>query len=160
MGLCSILDNGGKYMAERKATAEWKGSLKEGEGKIALGSGAFEGSFSFNTRMGDEPGTNPEELIAAALAGCYAMALNATLEKKGTPARNVNVETNVHFGKDDAGFKISRIDLSAEAAVDGIDDDSFQEIAKQVKETCPVSKALAAVEITLNAKLANAASAA
>ena len=147
-------------MAERKATAEWKGSLKEGEGKIALGSGAFEGSFSFNTRMGDEPGTNPEELIAAALAGCYAMALNATLEKKGTPARNVNVETNVHFGKDDAGFKISRIDLSAEVAVDGIDDDSFQEIAKQVKETCPVSKALAAVEITLNARLANAASAA
>jgi len=147
-------------MTERRATAEWKGSLKEGEGKIALGSGAFEGSFSFNTRMGDEPGTNPEELIAGALAGCYAMALNATLEKKGTPARNVNVETKVHFGKYDAGFKISRIDLSAEASVEGIDDEAFQQIAKEVKQTCPVSKALAAIDITLEARLSNAASAA
>ena len=147
-------------MAERRANAQWNGSLKEGTGKIALGSGSFEGNFSFNTRMGDEPGTNPEELIAGALAGCYAMALNATLEKNGTPARNVNVATNVHFGKDDTGFRISRIDLSAEASVDGIDDDAFQQIAKEVKQTCPVSKALAAVEITLEARLANAASAA
>ena len=147
-------------MAERRAKADWNGSLKEGQGKIALGSGSFEGNFSFNTRMGDEPGTNPEELIAGALAGCYAMALNATLEKKGTPARNVNVDAKVHFGKDDTGFKISRIDLSAEASVDGIDDEAFQQIAKEVKKTCPVSKALATVEITLDARLANAASAA
>jgi lipoyl-dependent peroxiredoxin len=147
-------------MAERKATAEWNGSLLEGKGRIALGSGAFEGPFSFNTRMGDEPGTNPEELIGGALAGCYAMALNATLEKKGTPARNVNVATNVHFGKDDAGFRISRIDLSAEAAVDGLSDSDFQAIAEEVKQNCPVSKALAAVEIRLDARLAKSSAAA
>ena len=76
-------------MAERSATAQWNGSLMEGKGKMALGSGLFEGAFSFNTRMGDEPGTNPEELLGASLAGCFSMALNATLEKKGTPATSV-----------------------------------------------------------------------
>lgn len=140
-------------MSERKASAEWNGSLKEGSGKMALGSGVFEGAFSFGTRMGDDPGTNPEELIAAALAGCYAMALNATLEKQGTPARNVKTNANVHFGKDDQGFTITRIDLTAEAAVDGLSDGDFQMTAEHVKETCPVSRALAAVEISLDAKL-------
>lgn len=147
-------------MAERRATAEWNGTLTEGNGKMALGSGAFEGAFSFNTRMGDEPGTNPEELIAAALAGCYAMALNATLEKKGTTAKNVRTDAKVHFGKDDSGFRISRIDLSAEAVVDGTDDESFQKIAEEVKQTCPISKALSAVEIRLDARLAKSSAAA
>ena len=141
-------------MAERKATAEWNGSLTEGAGKIALGSGLFEGAFSFATRMGEEPGTNPEELLGASLAGCYAMALNATLEKKGTPARSVRSEANVHLGKDDAGFKITRIDLQAEVAIDGVDDEAFQAIAEEVKKTCPISKALASVPINLTAVLA------
>ena len=140
-------------MAERKATAEWNGSLLEGEGKMALGSGAFEGKFSFNTRMGDEPGTNPEELIAAALAGCYSMALNATLEKQGSAAKNVRSQAIVHFGKDDAGFAITSIDLETEAEVPGISEEQLRETAERVKETCPVSKALAAVPIKLNAKL-------
>src|SRR4030095_16958903 len=109
-------------MPERKASAEWNGSLKEGKGKLALGSGVFEGAFSFATRMGDEPGTNPEELLGASLAGCYAMALNATLEKEGKPAKSVRTEAKVFLGKDDAGFKITRIDLYADAEVDGIDD--------------------------------------
>lgn len=136
-------------MAERKATAEWNGSLKEGSGKFALGSGLFEGAFSFSTRMEDEPGTNPEELLGASLAGCYAMALNATLEKEGKPARSVHTEAKVHFGKDDAGFKIGRIDLTADAEIDGIEDAEFQTIAENVKKTCPVSKALAApIELT------------
>ena len=146
-------------MADRKATAEWNGSLLQGEGKMALGSGAFEGKFSFNTRMGDEPGTNPEELIAAALAGCYSMALNATLEKQGTPATNVRSEANVHFGKDDAGFAIRSIDLVTEAKVPGISDEQFRETAEKVKESCPVSKALAAVRINLHATLAGSAAA-
>ncbi len=140
-------------MAERKATAEWNGSLKEGAGKVALGSGVFEGAFSFATRMGDEPGTNPEEFLGASLAGCYAMALNATLEKEGKPARSVKVEANVFLGKDDAGFKISRIDLEANADIAGIEDAEFQTIAENVKKTCPISKALAATPINLTATL-------
>lgn len=139
-------------MAERKATAEWNGSLKEGSGTLALGSGLFKGAFSFSTRMEDEPGTNPEELLGASLAGCYAMALNATLEKEGKPARSVHTEATVHFGKDDAGFKINRIDLAADAEVDGIEDSDFQTIAENVKKTCPVSKALS-VPIELTATL-------
>jgi len=142
-------------MADRKATAEWNGTLTQGEGKISLGSGAFEGKFSFNTRMGDEPGTNPEELIAAALAGCYSMALNATLEKQGTPATRVNSQAIVHFGKGDAGFSITGIDLETKAVVSGITEEDFQQTAESVKETCPVSKALAAVPIHLTASLAN-----
>lgn len=143
-------------MAERKATAEWNGTLTDGSGKIALGSGLFEGAFSFATRMGDEPGTNPEELLGASLAGCYAMAMNATLEKEGKPAKSVHAEAKVFLGKDDAGFKINRIDLETEAEVDGIDDSEFQSIAEKVKTTCPISKALAAVTINLSAKLVRA----
>ena len=140
-------------MAERKATAEWNGSLKEGTGKVRLGSGAFEGSFTFGTRMGEDPGTNPEELVGAALAGCYSMALNATLEKEGKPARSVKTEAKVHFGKVDAGFKINRIDLAVDAIVDGIDEAEFKRIAETVKQTCPVSQALSAVPIELEANL-------
>ena len=147
-------------MAERKATAEWNGSLAEGAGKIALGSGLFEGAFSFATRMGDEPGTNPEELLGASLAGCYAMALNATLEKQGKPAKSVKAEAKVFLGKDDAGFKINRIDLETNAEIEGIEDSEFQTIAEDVKKTCPISKALAAVPINLTATLVRAGAAA
>jgi osmotically inducible protein OsmC len=153
------MNYGGK-MADSKATAEWEGNLTQGQGKMALGSGAFEGSFSFNTRMGDEPGTNPEELIAAALAGCYSMALNATLEKQGTPASGVHSEAIVHFGKDDNGFAIRGIDLTTRASVQGISEEDFQQVAENVKESCPVSKALAAVPIKLNASLENSSTAA
>jgi osmotically inducible protein OsmC len=140
-------------MAERTAKAEWNGSLKEGAGKIALGSGLFEGAFSFATRMEDEPGTNPEELLGASLAGCYAMALNATLEKEGKPAKTVRSEAKVFLGKDEAGFKINRIDLEVEAEIDQIGDAEFQTIAENVKQACPISKALASVPINLSAKL-------
>src|SRR5687767_4269197 len=146
-------------MAERKANAEWKGTLKEGAGKIALGSGLFEGAFSFATRMEDEPGTNPEELLGASLAGCYAMALNATLEKEGKPAKSVRTEAKVFLGKDDAGFKINRIDLEVKAEVDGIEDADFQTIAENVKNGCPISRALAATSINLAATLVRAGSA-
>lgn len=141
-------------MAKRSAKANWKGGLIDGKGTMALGSGAFEGSFSFNTRMGDEPGTNPEELIGAALAGCFTMALNATLEKEGFKANSVESEAKVDFGKDDSGFVIKFIDLNTVASVDGLEDAQFQEIAATVKNTCPVSKALAATQINLTASLA------
>lgn len=140
-------------MAKRNAKANWQGGLTDGKGTMALGSGAFEGAFSFNTRMGDEPGTNPEELIGAALAGCYTMALSATLEKEGHKATEINTDAKVDFGKDDAGFAIKFIDLETKAAVEGLDDEEFQKIAAKVKETCPVSKALAATQINLTASL-------
>lgn len=140
-------------MAKRNAKANWQGGLTDGKGKMSLGSGAFEGSFSFNTRMGDEPGTNPEELIGAALAGCFTMALSATLEKEGHKAKEINTDAKVDFGKDDAGFAIKFIDLETRAEVEGLDDEEFQKIAAKVKETCPVSKALAATQINLTASL-------
>ena len=141
-------------MSARTATAEWKGSLKEGTGKMAVGSGAFEGTFSFDTRMGDEPGTTPEELLGASLAGCFTMALNATLEKAGKPATSVNSEAKVYLGKDDAGFVIKHIDLETTALVDGIEDEEFQQIAADVKKGCPISRALASTTINLTANLA------
>ena len=140
-------------MAERKANAEWDGGLKEGKGKIALGSGLFEGPFSFSTRFEDEPGTNPEELLGASLAGCYSMALGAALEKRGTPASSIRTEAKVFLGKDDAGFKINRIDLSTAAEVPGIVSEDFTQVAKEVKKGCPISRALAATDITLKASL-------
>ena len=141
-------------MAIRNASANWQGGLKEGKGKMALGSGAFEGAYSFNTRMGDEPGTNPEELIGAALAGCFTMALSATLEKEGFPAANIDTAAKVHFGKDDAGFAITSIDLETKVDASGLEDARFQQIAQQVKAECPVSKALTGTTITLDAQLA------
>jgi lipoyl-dependent peroxiredoxin len=141
-------------MGERSAKAEWTGSLMDGKGKMALGSGTFEGAFSFNTRMGDEPGTNPEELLGASLAGCYSMALNATLEKSGNPATSVKTEAKVFFGKEEGGFAIQHIDLETNAVVEGIEQDEFLRISEEVKKTCPISKALAAVTINLKANLA------
>lgn len=146
-------------MSERKANAEWNGGLKDGKGRIALGSGLFEGPFSFSTRFEDEPGTNPEELLGASLAGCYAMALNATLEKRGTPATNVKVGARVFLGKDDAGFKINRIELDASADVPGLSAEDFANVAEEVKTTCPISKALAATDIQLKASLGKSSAA-
>ena len=120
---------------------------------MALGSGAFEGKFSFGSRMGEEPGTNPEELIGAALTGCFTMALNATLGKEGFKTNGITTDAKVHFGKDDDGFTIRKIDLKTVASVEGIEDDKFQEIAANVKKTCPVSKALTGTEIVLDAVL-------
>lgn len=140
-------------MADRKANATWNGGVMDGNGKVALGSGLFEGAYSFATRMGDEPGTNPEELLGASLAGCYAMALNATLERGGNKPKEVTAEAVVHLGKDDSGFVIKGIDLSATAEVEGVDDADFQRIAEEVKSSCPISKALGGTKITLNASL-------
>lgn len=140
-------------MPTRTANATWNGGLKGGNGRMALGSGAFEGGFSFKTRFEDEPGTNPEELIGAALAGCFSMALSAELEKAGHPAKRVSTSAKVILQMLDSGPTIGRIELTTEADVPGIDEDVFQEKAAGAKKNCPVSRALAVPEIVLDATL-------
>ncbi len=140
-------------MAERSAEANWTGDFKTGKGSMKLGSGALEGAFSFGSRMGDEKGTNPEELVGAALAGCYTMALNATLEKENFKADNIETAAKVEFGKEGEGFAIKYINLQTTAKISDIDDAKFQAIAEQVKKDCPVAKALAGTKINLDAKL-------
>src|SRR5579885_1729052 len=135
-------------MPTRNAEAVWEGDLKSGRGTMKLGSGAYQGSYSFSSRFEEGAGTNPEELIAAAHAGCYSMALSAGLEKAGYSPNSVETEAKVHLSPADGGFRISRIYLVSSADVPGIDDGAFQQAAAAAKEGCPVSKALSAVEIT------------
>ena len=120
---------------------------------MALGSGAYEGAFSFASRFENGTGTNPEELIAAAHAGCFSMAFSNALSSAGHVPTEVDTEAKVHFGKTDDGFGITSIDLVARGDVPGIDEAEFLKIAEQAKATCPISKALAAVDITLDATL-------
>jgi osmotically inducible protein OsmC len=140
-------------MAVRTARAVWEGNLQAGKGKMSLGSGAFEGQYSFSSRFEDGVGTNPEELIGAAHAGCFSMAFAATLSGSGFEPKSVRTTAKVHLIKKDGGFVIPTIDLETEAAVPGIDAAKFQELAETAKKNCPVSKALAGVEIKLTAKL-------
>jgi osmotically inducible protein OsmC len=140
-------------MPTRTADARWEGPLREGKGTMRLGGGAYEGPYSFTSRFEDGSGTNPEELIAAAHAGCFSMALSSALGKAGHDPDSVSTTAAVELEKGDAGFSITRIKLTTEAAVPGIDDEQFQAIAQDAKANCPVSRALAAVEITLDATL-------
>jgi osmotically inducible protein OsmC len=141
-------------MPARTANARWEGGLKGGKGNMRFGGGAFEGQYSFSSRFEEGTGTNPEELIAAAHAGCFSMAFSGALERAGYPPNSVDTVATVHISPADGGFKISRIDLVCSADVPGIEKDAFQEAAQGAKAGCPVSKALAAVEITLEASLA------
>jgi osmotically inducible protein OsmC len=140
-------------MAERIAKAQWNGGLKDGSGKIKLISGAFEGSYSFSSRFEEGPGTNPEELIAGAHAGCFSMALSADLEKAGYKPNSVNTTAKVTLGKVDGKSRITKIELTTETNVPGIQNEEFQKIAEGAKNGCPVSVALAGVDISLKAKL-------
>lgn len=140
-------------MATRKAEATWGGDLKSGKGTMALGSGAYEGPFSFQSRMENGTGTNPEELIAAAHAGCFSMQFSAMLAHGGHVPTRVHTSATVEFGPVDGGFAITGIALSVEAVVPGIDNAEFQKTAEAAKVQCPVSKALAATPITLKATL-------
>lgn len=140
-------------MAMRESSAVWTGDLKGGSGNMRLGSGAYEGSYSFATRFEDKPGTNPEELIAAAHAGCFSMALAAGLSKAGMSPREVRTTARVKLEKQEQGFAITGIELETEARVEGASEEAFLEQANAAKGGCPVSKALAAVPITLKAKL-------
>ncbi|HEY0369526.1 MAG TPA: OsmC family protein [Chthoniobacterales bacterium] len=140
-------------MPARLGTAVWEGTLKEGKGSMKLGSGAYEGPFSFKSRFEEGTGTNPEELIGAALAGCFSMALSANLEKAGHPATRVDTRANVKLEMVEGGPRITTIELQNESDVPGMDDEAFQQQAEKTKSGCPVSKALTGTEIKLSAKL-------
>ena len=138
---------------QREATAVWNGGLKSGKGTVTGASGAFKQlAYSFRTRFENEPGTNPEELIAAAHAGCFSMALSAQLEKNGSPADEIRTVAKVSLEQKDGGWAITRVDLDLNARVPNVTEDKFRELANAAKAGCPVSKLLNA-EITLNAKL-------
>jgi lipoyl-dependent peroxiredoxin len=142
-------------MATRTGSAVWEGTLKGGKGNMKLGSGAFAGAYSFSSRFDSGTGTNPEELIGAAEAGCFSMALSLGLEKAGHPPSRISTTAKVKLEQVEAGFRITAIDLETEADVPGIDDAKFQEAAEQTKKNCPVSVALAGTQINLTAKLVN-----
>ena len=137
----------------RTAEAAWEDAFRDGKGKMKLGSGAFEGGFSYHTRMEEGPGTNPEELLAASHAGCFSMSLARRLSEGGHPPKRIHTEGRVHFDRAEEGYVINRIDLRTEAEVPGIDEEAFHEQAEAAKQNCPVSKALAGVEIGLRAEL-------
>ena len=140
-------------MPTRNAEAVWNGNLLEGKGTMKLGSGAFQGNYSWQSRSADGPGTNPEELLGAAHAGCFSMAFAAGLGKAGFQPKSVKTTAKVSFEKQGEGFAITRIELQSEAQVPNIDEAKFQELANGAKTGCPVSKALSGTQITLNAKL-------
>jgi lipoyl-dependent peroxiredoxin len=138
-------------MPVRKSEATWRGTLKEGEGTMRLASGLYEGPYTFSSRFEEAAGTNPEELIGAAYAGCFSMFLSALLTEKGYVPERITTTAAVHLG---AGPLIKKIELECEAVVPGVDEAEFQELAEAAKAGCPVSKALAAVpEVGLKATL-------
>ena len=140
-------------MPIRTADAVWEGDLKSGKGNMKLAGGAFDGPYSFSSRFEEGKGTNPEELIAAAHAGCFSMALSGGLTKAGFAPTRVSTNAKVKIEKVGEGFKITTSELSTEALVPGIDETKFQEVAEGAKKNCPVSQALAGVNITLTARL-------
>ncbi len=140
-------------MPTRKADAEWTGDLKGGKGTMAFGSGAYEGQYSFSSRFEEGTGTNPEELIAAAHAGCFSMQLSGVLGAGGHAPERVATTATVHLDEDGDAFTITRIHLQSEAEVPGIDEDAFQQAADEAKRICPVSRLVTGAEITMDAKL-------
>jgi osmotically inducible protein OsmC len=138
-------------MITRHSEAEWLGGVMDGAGTVKFGSGAYNGPYSFKSRFESGTGTNPEELIAAAHAGCYSMALSAALTGSGHPPTRIHTTANVKLEKDGAGFTITEIELETEGQVPGIDESTFLAVAEDAKKSCPVSKALAGPKITLKA---------
>lgn len=141
-------------MPVRSADVTWKGGLKSGKGTMRMASGAYEGDYSFDSRFEEDPGTNPEELIAAAHAGCFSMALALNLGQAGYEPKRVSTTARVHIQIDDEGIRIPRIELDTEAVVPGIDEATFREEAEKAKDGCPVSQALRGVdEVMLSTRL-------
>jgi osmotically inducible protein OsmC len=140
-------------MTIRKADAAWSGSLREGSGELALESGAFRGPYTFKARFEQGKETNPEELLGAAHAGCFTMALTALLAREQLAPTRIDTSAAVHLEQRAGGFTIPRIELTTRASIPGITPERFATIAADAKVNCPVSKALAGVEITLDAAL-------
>ena len=140
-------------MPVRTADARWERSLQDGSGTMRLGSGAWEGKFSFSSRMENGAGTNPEELIGAAEAGCFSMAFANALSQAGHKPQEIRTSARVHFDKVEQGWTITRIELTTQGNVPGIDEASFKKIAEDAKKACPVSRALAATQVDLQATL-------
>lgn len=141
-------------MPIRTGSAVWEGDLKAGKGTVKFGNGAFEGPYSFTSRFEDGKGTNPEELIATAHAGCFSMAFANVMAQGGHTPTKVATSAKLHFDKVEAGFRITKIELNTEASVPGISESDFQDQAGKAKKGCPVSNALnPTIEITVNAKL-------
>ena len=140
-------------MPERRAQATWEGSLREGRGTIQFGGGLFEGPYTFSSRFEEGAGTNPEELIGAAHAGCYSMAFSADLGRAGFTPRKIVTHATVFLGKIDGKSRITRVHLDTEADIPEIDLETFLRIAEDARTGCPVSNALTGVEITLDARL-------
>lgn len=140
-------------MPKRKAKATWNGDLKNGKGNMSFGSGAYEGNYSFKSRFEEGTGTNPEELIGAAHAGCYSMALSADLAEGGYDPESVTTNADVSLEMVDGDPAITTIVLNVKATISDIDEDTFMEFAEGAKKNCPVSKALSGVNIELNAEL-------
>jgi osmotically inducible protein OsmC len=142
-------------MAIRTATAQWQGNLTEGSGTVRTGKGGLEGNYSFKSRFEEGEGTNPEELIGAAHAGCYSMFLSNVLAQAGFTPDSVDTTAKVHLEKTDAGQTVTRIDLETVGQVPGIDEAEFLKLAENAKANCPISRLLSpGAEITLNAQLA------
>jgi osmotically inducible protein OsmC len=141
-------------MTIRTANAIWNGNLKEGKGLISVESGLFKDvPYNFSKRFENEKGTNPEELLAAAHAACFSMALSAALAGAGHTVKSVKTIDKAHLEKSGDGFAITKIEINCEAEVEGIDNKKFQEFAENTKKGCPVSKALTGVQFVLNATL-------
>lgn len=140
-------------MPTRNASATWEGGLQGGKGSFEGESGAIHGSYSFGSRFGDTGGTNPEELLAAAEAACFSMALALGLEKAGTPAERITTDAACSIEKEAEGFRITTMKLRVRARVPGVDEAAFQQAAQATKSGCPVSRALAGVEIQVEATL-------
>jgi lipoyl-dependent peroxiredoxin len=140
-------------MAIRNAEADWDGSLKEGSGKMRLGSGAFEGSFTWSSRFENGKGTNPEELLGAAHAGCYSMSVASNLGRAGFTPQHIHTNAHVTIEPVEGRNHITHIELEMEASIPGISNEQFMQIAQSAKENCPVSAALTGVPITLTARL-------
>ncbi len=138
---------------ERTSNARWEGDLKAGNGKVKLGSGTFAGNYSFGTRFENAPGTTPEELLGAAHAACFSMALAAGLAKGGHTAKSIDTTATVHLDKTDAGFSITKIDLVTVGEVPGLSAAEFGTAAEDTKKNCIVSRALASVPMTVKASL-------
>ena len=142
-------------MPIRTATARWQGNLTEGSGTIKTGKGGIQGNYSFKSRFEEGEGTNPEELIGAAHAGCFSMAFSKALSDAGFTPTSVDTVAKVHMDKTDAGFSVTRIDLETQGDVPGVDESTFQKIAEDAKQNCPISRLLSpGAQISLTARLA------